>query len=207
MSHDGAFVFFESPIALTPHALNDIPLAGATGEGRLAENVYEWHEGEVHLISDGKDAAAAGSFSAVHLIGADASGENVLFTTTDQLVAADTDTQVDVYDARVCRADSPCVSEPAAALPPCTGEACHGIPPEAPHAPGGGSAAFSGPGNLSAGVATKPIAKQPTRAQLRAAALARCHRLRRKPKREACEKAARRRYPQHRPAVRKRKRS
>ena len=56
MSDDGAFVFFESPVALTPRALNDVPV----GEGKLAENVYEYHEGQVSLISDGKDTTPEG---------------------------------------------------------------------------------------------------------------------------------------------------
>ncbi|MFI5091630.1 MAG: hypothetical protein ACHP7P_16440, partial [Terriglobales bacterium] len=41
MSDDGTFVFFQSPVALTPRALNDVP----AGEEKLAQNVYEYHQG------------------------------------------------------------------------------------------------------------------------------------------------------------------
>jgi hypothetical protein len=106
MSNNGEYVFFESPTGLTPGALNNVRIGVDVvgGEVDYAENVYEWHAGRVYLISDGLDTGAFGAgvaHSDVHLIGSDASGENVFFTTADQLVAADTDTQVDVYDARV----------------------------------------------------------------------------------------------------------
>lgn len=151
MSYDGSFVFFESPVALTPHALNDVPVVGGQG-APYAENVYEWHDGQVYLISDGRDTSAYGSTSAVVLLGSDRSGDNVFFTTTDELVDADTNTQLDIYDARVCRPDSPCVSSAPVPLPECSGEACHGIPAEALHAPSGGSATLNGSGNVSGSV-------------------------------------------------------
>lgn len=147
MSHDGSFVFFESPIGLTPHALNDVPVAGGQG-APYAANVYEWHEGHVYLISDGRDTSGYGSLSAVRLLGSDGSGNNVFFTTTDPLVAADTDTQLDFYDARVCTRESPCISPAPPSLPPCAGEACHGIPTEALHASIGGSETLNGTGNV-----------------------------------------------------------
>ncbi|MFI4972341.1 MAG: hypothetical protein ACHP7H_06655, partial [Hyphomicrobiales bacterium] len=81
MSHDGAFVFFESPVALTPRALNDVPIGT-----RLAENVYEYHEGHVSLISDGKDTTPEGKIgnSPVELLGSDETGANVFFATFDR---------------------------------------------------------------------------------------------------------------------------
>ncbi len=91
MSDDGAYVFFQSPVALTPRALNDAP----TAAGALAQNVYEWHEGHVYLISDGKDTAQTLGVSAVTLLGSDASGANVFFSTADRLVFQDTDTGID----------------------------------------------------------------------------------------------------------------
>ncbi len=117
-----------------------------------AENVYEWHEGQVHLISDGKDTTEfSGSSSAVRLIGSDATGSNVFFTTADPLVAQDTDTQIDYYDARICEPEkgNPCVSSPPPPLPPCLGEECHGTPTEAPHVLSAPTATFDGQGNVS----------------------------------------------------------
>ena len=81
------------------------------GGGGLAQNVYEWEadgtgacvqpSGCVFLISDGLDRTEVFYNSSVKLLGADGSGENVFFTTDDQLVASDTDTEFDIYDARV----------------------------------------------------------------------------------------------------------
>jgi DNA-binding beta-propeller fold protein YncE len=156
MSHDGSFVFFESPVGLTPGALNNVPLPPLPSGGKgYAENVYEWHEGHVYLISDGRDANTVASFlcagreSGVCLLGADATGRNVFFLTADPLVAADKDLAVDVYDARVCSASEPCI---ASAPPPpvgCQGEGCHGTPAGAPALGGAATVTFSGPGNLA----------------------------------------------------------
>ncbi len=157
MSNDGSFVFFESPVGLTPGALNDVQIGTPERGVQYAENVYEYHEGHVYLISDGRDVSAAhmtacepsgGTSSSVCLIGASGSGGDVFFSTADRLVAGDTDTQGDVYDARICTAGDPCVAS-AAPQVSCVGEACHGTPPSAPSAPGAGSAVFSGPGNLA----------------------------------------------------------
>jgi hypothetical protein len=161
MSHDGSFVFFQSPVALTPGALNEVRI----GTNRAippvplyAGNVYEWHEGHVHLISDGRDTSQFGSIppfkndnaggrgSAVNLIGSDATGANVFFTTADPLVAGDTDTQIDYYDARVCTSGDPCIASASAAAG-CVGEACHGTPGSAPVFGVPGSATFTGAGN------------------------------------------------------------
>ena len=67
-----------------------------------AQNVYEYREGRVYLISDGHDTGQVYSEdSTVGLEGITPSGEDVLFRTADPLVAQDTDTQVDIYDGRV----------------------------------------------------------------------------------------------------------
>jgi hypothetical protein len=159
MSNDGSFVFFESPVGLTPRALNDVRI-GYSGFGvQYAQNVYEYHEGHVYLISDGRDVSSGGEippcetsstgrFSSVCLAGVDGSGANVFFTTADQLVPGDTDTQVDYYDARVCTTGDPCIQSMTPAVQ-CEGEACHGAPAGAPSAAGAASAVFSGPGNLA----------------------------------------------------------
>jgi DNA-binding beta-propeller fold protein YncE len=166
MSHDGAFVFFESPVGLTPRALNDVQVA-IFGHPEYAENVYEWHEGHVHLISDGRDTSAlapgfghppvSAGLSAVELIGSDATGANVFFTTADRLVAQDTDTQLDFYDARICTQGDPCVAGPSAAAAGCVGEECRGVPGTPPSLAGPASASFSGVGNLA--MEAKSVAK------------------------------------------------
>jgi hypothetical protein len=231
MSNNGDYVFFQSPIGLTPSALNDIPITTLKGgSSEYAENVYEWEAGGsevdgkvvcveasgcVHLISDGRDTnidpngpckdgrhfyrdrlSAEGFFSAVCLLGTDAEGKNVFFTSADQLVPADTDTQVDIYDARVCEpeAGNPCIAPAASPPEPCQGEQCHGIPEATPSLIAPGSASFNGEGNVAptpAKPAVKP--KALTRAQKLAAALKACHKKKGK-KRTQCEKQAHRTY-------------
>lgn len=127
MSSDGSRVFFSSPAALTPQALNGVVI-GNDLEGRpiYAVNIYEYHDGAVGLISDGHDTLLTLGHPAVELLGTDESGLDVFFSTADGLVPQDTDTQVDIYDARVdggfalpktapCLADS---CQDGAATPP-----------------------------------------------------------------------------------------
>lgn len=159
MSNDGSYVFFESPAALVPGAFDDVQIATLSGEALYATNVYEYHEGRVYLISDGKDVQNFNGHSTTRLLGSDATGSNVFFMTADPLVAQDTDTQQDVYDARVCTSSEPCIAAPEPSVP-CQGEACHGTAGVAPVAPGAGSVAFSGPGNLAAPSAAKGPAKK-----------------------------------------------
>jgi DNA-binding beta-propeller fold protein YncE len=168
MSHDGSYVFFESPVGLTPGALNDVPLGGnepSTGEPAYGENVYEWHNGHVYLLSDGRDVSGSGAascgfhLSSTCLFGADATGSNVFFSTADHLVSADTDTEEDVYDARVCTTREPCLASPASPVAPCQGDACHGTPPPAPGVVAAATVTFSGPGNLASSTASVVKAK------------------------------------------------
>jgi hypothetical protein len=70
-------------------------------EVAFAENVYEFHDGQVYLISDGQDTSTHDEASQVHLLTTDLSGRDTFFETTDQLVGQDTDSNKDVYDARI----------------------------------------------------------------------------------------------------------
>jgi hypothetical protein len=151
MSHDGSYVFFTSPVALAPGALDDV-LIGTSSESGLpsyAQNVYEWHAGRVYLISDGRDTSQHGSESNVWLLGSDATGANVFFSTADPLVAGDTDTQLDIYDARVCTVGEPCMASAAPVESRCQGEACHAPPGVAPGLPSLASSTLAGAGNLT----------------------------------------------------------
>jgi hypothetical protein len=109
VSEDGAYVFFTSNDSLTPQALSGVV------------NVYEYHEGQVALISDGHDLARVLGGSAVELLGTDESGRDVFFRTADQLLPEDTDRQLDVYDAR---SEGGFPSVPANAG--CLGDPCQG---------------------------------------------------------------------------------
>ncbi len=166
MSNDGSFVFFTSPVALVPGALDDVEVPRVDGRSALAQNVYEWHEGHVYLISDGRDATLSAGASSVQLLGSDASGANVFFTTADPLVAQDTDTQTDIYDARICTASEPCIPSSPPVVS-CQGEACHGTPGGAPSLSVPASATFSGAGN-PVSVAAKPAVKPKKKAKKKA---------------------------------------
>lgn len=172
VSADGSDVFFQSPVGLTPQALDQKVIGSRANEGLVsvyANNIYEYHDGRVSLISDGLDLAQTEG-SAVRLIGTGASGRDVFFTTTDRLVGQDTDTTVDLYDARV-DGGFPAPVTPAS----CLGDACQGSLAAAPTLLSPGSE-FQAGGNppLAGGAAAKPKpkpkakAKKPKRAKRKA---------------------------------------
>ncbi len=145
LSDDGSRVFFESFDALLPTA----------GNGHL--NVYE-HErdgtgscsaagGCLYLISTG--TSGDDSF----FEDASADGNDVFFTTDQQLVRADSDDSRDLYDARVGGG----FAEPSSPTP-CSGENCRAAVSPPPPSPFAASISFLGAGNLlsPAGPAAKP---------------------------------------------------
>lgn len=141
ISDDGAYVVFQSADGLTPGALN----AQVTNEPEVfAQNVYEYHDGSVQLISDGQDAASTEQQSSVRMLGTVGLGGDVFFQTADPLVQQDGDTQLDIYDAHVNGGFAP-----EQAPVGCQGDVCQGLPAGAPALVGAGSSSFSGPGNLS----------------------------------------------------------
>ena len=100
-------MFFLTKDALTPQALNGVV------------NVYEFHDGQVGLISDGHDTVSVTGQPAVELYGTDESGRDVFFASADRLVPQDTDDQVVLYDARIEGG----FAAPGVAAP-CVGDAC-----------------------------------------------------------------------------------
>jgi hypothetical protein len=176
ISEDGSYVVFQSNDALTPQV-----------QGGL-RNVYEWHDGNVSLISGGTDTNENAG-----LIGMDASGANVFFTTADKLVGQDVDASVDVYDARIGG------GFPAPLLPAgCKGEECQGPLSGALSQVILGSTGAPAIGNLPAPpppkTTTTPKPKPLTKAQKLAKALKQCKKDKAKTKRKTCEAKARRRY-------------
>jgi WD40 repeat protein len=208
MSNDGSYVFFQSPVALTPDALNEAKI-GSTSETAL--NVYEYHEGVVSLISDGKDVTETGKILArsPELLGTDANGENVFFATNSQLTAKDSDTQRDYYDARVDGGE-----EAPVVAPPCESDACRGsgsVPP--PFGPL--TSTLTGPsGNVTSSPESPPApgpkAKPTTKKQMLEKALKSCRTKykAKKKKRATCERSARKRFaakPKSKPAAKRHK--
>ena len=100
----------------------------------------------MYLISDGHDRSQVFGGTAVTLVGASRSGSDVFFTTADQLVSQDTDTQMDLYDARVDGG-----SAAARGVPTCSGDSCQGAAPPAPAPPTIATVTYTGPGNASSG--------------------------------------------------------
>jgi hypothetical protein len=145
ISDDGSRIFFESTGALTPKALDHVRLPGKGGFS--AENIYEWHEGQVALLTDGRDRTHIGiqqageQRSSVLLLGTDSDGRDVFFTTTSPLISEDQDEVQDIYDASV---DG---GFPQAATSRCTGEGCQGPAAVAPPSEVGGSSRLVGPEN------------------------------------------------------------
>lgn len=174
LSADGSRIFFDTPSALVPQAVNG------------KRDVYEWENGKVFLISSGSAGENA------YFLDSSESGGDVFFATSVGLVPGDTDDAYDVYDARIPRpGDSPI---PQAV--PCKGSVCQG-PPSVPLLLGAPSSeTFSGAGNLAPVVPTVTIkkAKSLSRAQKLAAALKTCRRKRGKEQRAVCEREARKRY-------------
>lgn len=192
MSEDGAYVFFESPDALVPQALDDQVLAclfefgGTCFNSVYAQNIYEYREGRVYLITSLRDKTGE---RAQRLLGTNASGQDVFFTTADDLVPQDTDTQIDIYDARAGG------GFPAPARQPsCSGDACQGPLAAALVSPSPGSASQSAGDNLPPeAAALKAAPTSLTRAKMLARALTACKKLARR-KRAACASRARKRY-------------
>jgi hypothetical protein len=173
ISADGARVFFSTENPLTPQAT-----AGTN-------NVYEYHDGETSLISDGHDLHTIIGQPTTKLIGTDESGLDVYFETADPLVPQDGDTQVDVYDARI---GGGFPAPPSA--PRCE---CQGSPSPAPvlQTPGSGNLQ-AGNGNLPVS-ATATTPKRSNGPKL-ARALKACRKKHAKRQRTACERSARKRY-------------
>ena len=155
MSRDGEYAFFSSPAALTPGATDHVPTGALKIEGGgeapyYRQNFYEWHDGHVYLIADGRGApprAIGMRYSA--LLGTDATGKNVFFKSDAALSASDTDNgQRDIYTARVCGDADPCIRVPVTATA-CAGDACQGSQSGAPAAPVAGTVGFAGPGNAA----------------------------------------------------------
>jgi NHL repeat len=200
MSDDGSYVFFQSPRALTPQALNDVPIGSDHNESYrgtvYAQNVYEFHDGHISLISDGRDtnaAATTGSFnrttntaSAVSLIGTDASGMDVFFTTADRLVPGDTNTTQDVYDVRIGGG----FPEAAGSAPCQSSEACHQGGAVEGSNPSPATSGVNGSGNLTP--EPPPVSKPAARKRTKA--VKGCRAVRNRHKRAVCERSARRHH-------------
>lgn len=149
-----------------------------------ASHVYEYENGQVHLIS-----SAIGSDA--YFFDASATGNDVFFATAQRMLAGDT-AAISLYDARVDGGFPEAGSATA-----CSEEDCKGALSPTPLFGAPSSATFVGSGNQpppSSSAKARVKAKPPTaRARKLAAALRACRR-KPKPKRASCERKARRAY-------------
>ncbi|MGA9286653.1 MAG: hypothetical protein WBV85_14550 [Solirubrobacteraceae bacterium] len=180
VSADGSRVFFNGSTALVPNDVN----------GR--QDVYEWERqgaggceqvrGCISLLSGG--TSTVGSY----LINIGANGDDVFIVTRAQLVEADQNENLDLYDVRAGGV------QPVSA-PVCTGAGCQGVPPAPPTFATPSSVTFNGVGNFAqpAKARAKTRSKALTKSQRLGSALKACAK---KPKRKraACRSLARKRY-------------
>jgi hypothetical protein len=180
ISSDGQVIAFTSAAGLVPQARSGAP------------SVYEYRDGDVHLLSDGQDTSDTSKSPSVRLFGIDALATDAFFTTAEPLVAPAQNGQQALYDARTDGG-----FPEATTSPPCSGEACRGDFGATPQLPAPASATQTGGDN----VAPQPPSPTPhppappSRAQRLAKALRMCRTQhnRKKPKRR-CEGQAKRRY-------------
>ncbi len=123
---DNGIMFFSTEDGVLPQDTNG------------KSDVYEYEAGHVYLISPGSDNRSEAFFA-----DADQSGENIFFTTNQQLVPADPGEITDLYDARIGG------HEETLGPPSCSGEGCRGLlsGPASFETPP--SAVFTGSGNLA----------------------------------------------------------
>src|SRR5262249_9169508 len=109
LSNDGR-LYFNSPDTLVAQATNH------------KENVYQYEPnglgncqsstgGCIALLSSGTSVNESAFLEAT------SDGSNVFFVTAAQLLPQDTDTAFDIYDARECTPESPCLAPPSGEAP------------------------------------------------------------------------------------------
>lgn len=172
MSADGQQIYFDTPDALVPQAVN----------GR--RDVYEWENGTQYLISSGTDSHDS------FFLDNSASGSDVFFATAANLAPADTDGAYDVYDARVTSS----AQQQGQQVNECSADECQGAVAPSPSFGTPASVTFNGPGNFAPAAAVPVKAKPLTRAQKLAKAREACKREVRHAKKEQCERKARAKY-------------
>ena len=180
-SANGDFVFFDTISALVPQDVNgEVPPEPSIETGLLtsytpSSDVYEWRRdgidgcarlrGCLSLISSGRNGKL------VALIGTTNSGRDVFFTTASQLVPADNDDAIDIYDARIGGGSPPPPPRPAE----CEGDSCS-TPSVPPNDPTPSSSTFQGAGNMPAGALpeVKPKPKPKPKSKCKAKAKKKC---------------------------------
>ncbi len=193
LDEDGR-MFFNSSDNLVPGDTNgqeDVYEYEPVGVGSCqvgGEGYFPQDGGCLGLVSSGESPEESA------FLDASENGNDVFFLTASRLSKRDTDTTLDVYDARVGGVPSE-ESKPVE----CQGDACQS-PVTPPESLTPSSLTSNGVGNLltppAPGPAPKPVVKKKpeTRGQKLAKALKQCRRDRSKAKKRACERRARRKF-------------
>jgi sugar lactone lactonase YvrE len=138
LSADGKTLAFGTPTPLVAEDQNTGP-----GNDLLSgDDVYEWRDGRLLLVTDGQTSAI--SQVGVGVDGITPSGDSIFFTAAAALTPDAPDALPRLYSARIGGGfDFP------VPLPPCdlNSGACEGAGTSPGDQPGAGSAVFSGPGN------------------------------------------------------------
>ena len=130
LTDDGRYAFFNTVESLVPTDVN----------GRVDAYAYDAEHGRVDLISPG-----TGEFDA-EFADATVDGGDVVFTTRQQLLTQDVDTNSDAYTAHV---EGGFLSQsPPPSPAPCVGEACRPEPAVPPSPSGAASGVVNGKGNV-----------------------------------------------------------
>jgi hypothetical protein len=177
LSDDGSRFVFRTLDALVPGDVNQGP------------DIYEWHDDQVSLITDGVSYPGPSlNSSSSQLWGMSASGRDVLFTSFQRLSPDAMDESQHLYDARLDGGFAP--AAPSAA---CTGEQCQSNPALPPVFSAPGSAGVQGESSAPSVAPKLKAAPRSTSSRSRrlASALRACHKRRARQARRACERAAR----------------
>jgi hypothetical protein len=127
LSDDGDRLFFQSADAVLPRAQSAAP------------NVYEYLDGEVHLLTPGEGDSAI-------LLGGSASGDDVFIASFEELSPQGQGKVFAIYDARV----NAVVPGPDESKFVCQNEGCRGQPSVVATEMAPGSASFEAPAKISA---------------------------------------------------------
>jgi hypothetical protein len=136
MTSDGSTILFGT----------DRPLQ--EGDENETEDAYEWHDGQVSLVSGAKSHTQMSAIGAIAFVAGGSNpvisedGRDITFAMDAGLVEEDNDELSDIYDARVDGGFPP----PAEGVPPCHGgESCAGQLQAAPMPPTFGSETLTSP--------------------------------------------------------------
>ena len=146
ISNNGQEIVFTTPEALSPN------------DGNGVSDIYVWKNGRTALISTG---AVGGGASSAFI---DGSGEDIFFTTAQELAPDDIDNVSDVYDARVDGGFR------FTEKPSCSGEGCQPSRPAGPAAPAPATQGAGSTGNHRRGTVSVAALSSSEQAKLGAGA-------------------------------------